>query len=101
MNDWCIALNKTMGLVSKNDLAGIGFAIANVFPILFSAALQRNPDHYNEVSGLMVMGISGGAFITFIVGLAADITGTQTGGLAVLLAVLVYLLITAFRMKKA
>lgn len=79
----------------------LGFTIANVFPILFSAALQRNPDHYNEVSGLMVMGISGGAFITFVVGLAADIAGTQTGGLTILLAVLVYLLITAFRMKKA
>ena len=79
----------------------LGFTIANVFPILFSAALQRNPDHYNEVSGLMVMGISGGAFITFVVGLAADIAGTQTGGLSILLAVLVYLLITAFRMKKA
>lgn len=79
----------------------LGFTIANVFPILFSAALQRNPDHYNEVSGLMVMGISGGAFITFVVGMAADITGTQTGGLTILLAVLVYLLLTAFRMKKA
>jgi FHS family L-fucose permease-like MFS transporter len=78
----------------------MGFTIANVFPILFSAAMQRKPDHYNEVSGLMVMGISGGAFITFIAGLTADIAGTQSGGLAVLLATLFYLLITAITMKK-
>jgi glucokinase len=31
LNDWCIALNKTMGLVSKNDLAGIGFAMPGPF----------------------------------------------------------------------
>lgn len=79
----------------------LGFTIANVFPILFAAAMQRMPDRYNEVSGLMVMGISGGAFITFMVGMAADLTGSQSGGLSVLLAVLMYLLITAFGMKKA
>lgn len=31
VKDWCIALNKTMGLVSKNDLAGIGFAMPGPF----------------------------------------------------------------------
>jgi MFS transporter, FHS family, L-fucose permease len=78
----------------------LGFTIANVFPIIFSAALHRKPDHYNEISGLLIMGVSGGAFITFIVGLVSDMSKTQTGGLVVLMITLVYLLITAFSMAK-
>jgi glucokinase len=31
LSDWCMALNHTMGLVSKNDLAGIGFAMPGPF----------------------------------------------------------------------
>lgn len=31
LSDWCMALNRTMGLVSKNDLAGIGFAMPGPF----------------------------------------------------------------------
>lgn len=79
----------------------LGFSIANVFPIIFSAALQHKPNNYNEVSGLLIMGVSGGAFITFIVGVASDAIGSQTGGLAVLLFTVVYLMFTAFRMKDA
>jgi FHS family L-fucose permease-like MFS transporter len=78
----------------------LGFTIANVFPIIFAAAMQRKPDHHNEVSGLLIMGVSGGAFITFVVGVISDLSGKQTGGLAVLLAVLMYLLVTAWSMKK-
>ncbi|MBN2273662.1 MAG: MFS transporter [Bacteroidales bacterium] len=78
----------------------LGFTIANVFPIIFAAAMQRRPAHYNEISGLLIMGVSGGAFITFIVGVISDLSGTQAGGLTVLLVVLLYLLVTALSMKK-
>lgn len=78
----------------------LGFALANVFPIVFGAALQHRPKYFNEISGLMIMGVSGGAFITFLVGVAADGSGSQVGGLVVLLASVVYLLFCAFSMKK-
>jgi MFS transporter, FHS family, L-fucose permease len=78
----------------------IGFAVANVFSIIFSAALLRKPERANEISGLMIMGVAGGAVIPPLMGVVSDAMG-QTGGLAVLLIAMVYLLVTAFSMKKA
>jgi fucose permease len=76
----------------------IGFSVANVFSIIFSAALQRLPNRANEISGLMIMGVAGGAVIPPLMGVVADTFG-QTGGMAVLLIAMVYLLLCALRMK--
>ncbi len=77
----------------------IGFAVANVFPIIFSAALKKEPEHANEISGLLIMGVAGGAIIPLLMGIASDSFG-QTGGMALLLPTLVYLLYNAFKMKE-
>ena len=53
----------------------LGFALANIFPILFAAALHRAPGHENEVSGLLIMGVSGGAILLPIMGLLGDAGG--------------------------
>ncbi|MBN2485990.1 MAG: MFS transporter [Bacteroidales bacterium] len=79
----------------------LGFSLANVFSIIFSAAIQRLPDRANEISGLMIMGVAGGAVFPFLMGLATDYSGTQSGGMLVLFAALVYLLFAAFRVKDA
>jgi fucose permease len=76
----------------------LGLAVANVFSVVFSAALQRNPGRANEISGLMIMGVAGGAIFPVIMGVVSDSVG-QTGGLVVLLAALGYLLFCAFTMK--
>jgi MFS transporter, FHS family, L-fucose permease len=78
----------------------MGFAVANVFSIIFSAALQKKPERANEISGLMIMGVAGGAVIPPLMGIVSDAMG-QTGGMAVLLVAMVYLLFSAFNMKKA
>lgn len=53
----------------------VGFAVANVFSIIFSAALQLKPERGNEISGLMIMGIAGGALIPPLMGVVSDIMG--------------------------
>lgn len=78
----------------------LGLTVANVFSIIFSAALQRKPERGNEISGLMIMGVAGGAVFPPIMGVASDAVG-QTGGLTVLLVALVYLFFCACSMKKA
>jgi MFS transporter, FHS family, L-fucose permease len=78
----------------------VGFAVANVFSIIFSAALQKKPERANEISGLMIMGVAGGAIVPPVMGIVSDSVG-QVGGLAVLLGALVYLLFCAYRMKTA
>lgn len=77
----------------------IGFAVANVFSIIFSAALKKMPNRANEISGLLIMGVAGGAFIPLIMGITSDSIG-QTGGIAILLVALVYLLFSSFKLKE-
>ncbi|GEP97014.1 MFS transporter [Chitinophaga cymbidii] len=67
-----------------------GFACANIFSILFSFALQRMPERSNEVSGLLIMGVSGGAIFPFLMGVASDAAGAQWGAVAVLLVCCLY-----------
>jgi fucose permease len=47
-------------------LAGLGFS--NIFPLLFSIAIDRMPDYANEVSGLIILAVSGGAVIPPLMG---------------------------------
>ncbi|MFZ4520864.1 MAG: MFS transporter [Bacteroidales bacterium] len=101
------AIAGMVSLLMLNDLWSIlflvfviGFAVANVFSIIFSAALLKKPERANEISGLMIMGVAGGAVIPPLMGVVSDSMG-QTGGMAVLLIAMVYLLATAFSMKKA
>jgi MFS transporter, FHS family, L-fucose permease len=78
----------------------LGFAVANVFSIIFSAALQKKPEMANEISGLMIMGVAGGAVIPPLMGVVSDNFG-QSGGLSLLLVAMAYLLFTGFRLKKS
>ncbi len=75
----------------------VGLLIANVFSIIFSVALKRLPERANEVSGLMVMGIAGGALMPMIMALISD-ASNQTFGFAVLLLAIIYLLFTSFKL---
>lgn len=76
----------------------LGLALANVFSIVFSAALKRAPERANEVSGLLIMGVAGGAVVPAIMGVVADSVG-QTGAMFCLLIGLAYLLYNAIKMQ--
>lgn len=75
--------------------AVVGFTVATVFSIIFSAALRHRPDKANEISGLMITGVFGGAVVSFLMGLASDAVGAQTGGVAVILICALFLLYCA------
>ena len=70
----------------------IGAGNSNVFSIIFSNALRSVPGKDNEISGLRIMGISGGALVPVIMGAASDATGSQTGAVLVLAVCIAYLL---------
>ena len=77
----------------------LGLTVANVFSIIFSAALKKKPERANEISGLLIMGVVGGAIIPLFMGIVSDSFG-QTGGMAVLLVALIYLLVNAYKLEK-
>ncbi|WP_243348350.1 MFS transporter [Parabacteroides sp. FAFU027] len=80
-------------------LAIIGFSIANVFSIIFAMAIQLHPDKGNEISGLMITGVFGGAVIPFIMGVASDAVCSQVGSVTVILLSAIYLLFCSFAVK--
>lgn len=76
--------------------AVIGLTIANVFAIIFGYALMHRPDKSNEISALMITGVSGGAIISIISGPISDAVGSQTGSVMVVMACVLYLVLCSF-----
>jgi fucose permease len=68
-----------------------GLAVANIFPLVFAITVEKYPARSNEISGLMMMAISGGAVIPLIIGWISDISNV-TFGMSILLICLFYLL---------
>lgn len=79
-------------------LAGAGNS--NIFSIIFSHALLYKPARSNEISGLMIMGITGGAIFPLLMGAASDALGNQNGAVMVLTVCVVYLLFLTNKLKK-
>jgi fucose permease len=93
----CIALS-VVGLFFASDLmllyvciALVGFGNSNIFPMILSKALQSMPERDNEVSGLMIMGITGGAIFPLLMGVSSDWLQSQTGAVIVLALLVGYL----------
>jgi len=78
-------------------LAGLGFA--NIFPLIFSITVDKMPERSNELSGLMVTAIVGGAILPPIMGFVADKTSVLIGFVVPLLAIL-YIFIIAIKSRK-
>lgn len=77
----------------------IGFACANVFSIIYSYALQKMPTRSNEISALLIMGVSGGAIILPLQGIFNDWMGL-TASLALLFACLLLIMVFSQKLKK-
>jgi fucose permease len=78
----------------------IGLAVANIWPLVFSIAVEKYPERSNEISGLMMMAISGGAVIPLLVGWVSDI-GSMVMGMSVLILCFFYLFaVSLYCLKK-
>ena len=74
----------------------IGLGFANIFPLIFSITVDRLPERANEISGLMITAIIGGAIVPIIFGGFADAFGLMAGFL-VPVACILYILIVSIR----
>ncbi|MFC2115031.1 sugar MFS transporter [Bacteroidota bacterium] len=77
----------------------IGLGIANIFPLVFSITVGKFPERANEISGLMMMAVSGGALIPIIMGLVTD-ASTVSWGMFVLAPCMVVILLAALNAAK-
>ena len=74
-------------------IALMGVGNGNPFSIIFSHAMAAVPAQKNEVSGLLIMGICGGAVFPMLMGAASDAAGSQSGAVLALSVGIVYLLV--------
>jgi fucose permease len=77
----------------------IGLAVANIWPLVFSIAVEKYPNRSNEISGLMMMAISGGAVIPLLVGWVSDLS-TVAFGMSILILCMVYLFVVSLTCLK-
>ena len=78
----------------------VGLGFANIFPLIFSMTVDALPERSNEISGLMVTAIIGGAFVPILFGVVADLAGLMAGFLVPGLC-MIYILLIANRTYKA
>ena len=80
-------------------IALVGFGNSNIFSITFAQALQHDPDHKNEISGLMIMGLFGGTIFPLAMGFLSDVMGTL-GAVLVMGVGALYLAAFTLKIKK-
>lgn len=81
-------------------VGAVGFFCSSIFSVIYSQAMKARPDKANEISGLMIMGVCGGAVIPPLMGVLADATGSQSGSIMVIAASLCFLTVSSFVLKK-
>ena len=79
-------------------IAVISLGVSNIFPLIFSITVEKYPTRANEISGLMMMAILGGAIIPFLIGYAMKMN--INGGVVVLFACIIYILLIALFLKE-
>ena len=78
----------------------IGLTASNIFPLIFTITVKKFPSRDNEISGLMIMAVSGGAFIPPIVGKFADAFGISASMYVFVACSLYLLFVSVYAFKK-
>ena len=79
-------------------ICGLGFS--NIFPLIFSITIDSMPEKENQLSGLMVTMIAGGAFLPMLMGVLADKIGIQQAFIIPLLSVGYLLFLALLNMRR-
>ena len=89
---WALVNNEYVNVVC---IGGVGFFASSIFAILYSLAMQHRPDKANQISGLMITAIAGGAVVTPVIGAITPMVGA-TAGIWVTMVCVAYLIYCAF-----
>jgi fucose permease len=69
----------------------IALGYSNLFAIIFSLALKHLPEKANEISSLLIVGVSGGVIATLL-GVVSDAFGTQWAAMAIIVCLWLYMI---------
>lgn len=87
-------------LLGKIFIFMAGLGSGNLFPLIFSITANKMPERVNEISGLMIMAVSGGAVIPLLVGFVSEKFGGPAS-IFVLIGCMVYILFAGLYARKA
>ena len=87
-----LILFSTTELIALIGIFIVGLGAGNLFPLVFSIAINKMPSRSNEISGLLTMAIVGGAIVPPILGMVNSATGV-VGGISVLIACFSYMFV--------
>ena len=96
----CAALTSKVPALALPSVIACGLGFANIWPLLFSITVERQPERGAELSGLMCMAIAGGAVLPILMGRMLD-TGFGSAAYAVPAASFLYLLALSMRGRGA
>jgi len=77
------------GILTATTLFALGYS--NLFAIIFSLALKHLPQKANEISSLLIVGVSGGILATLL-GVVSDAFGTQWAAIAIIAIIWLYMI---------
>lgn len=77
-----------------------GFGFSNIFPLIFALTVEKKPEYANEISGLIILAVSGGAVIPPITGILTDRFGV-TASIYVLIVCILYTAFTTYYLVKS
>jgi len=78
----------------------IGLAVANIWPLVFSITIGKFPERSNEISGLVMMAISGGAVIPLMIGWISDMSNVAIGMSLLVLCMIYLFIVSIYTLKK-
>jgi fucose permease len=96
-----LAVNELWAAYAGVVLFGLGYS--NLFGIIMANAIKHRPEKSNEISALLIMGVSGGGVLPPLMGVITDATGTQWAALLAIAVVWGYLfwLISKMYLRKS
>lgn len=80
-------------------IALTGLVSGNLFPLIFSLTLNRLPEKSNEISGLMIMAVVGGALIPPLMGYVQNFVSASTS-FVILMACAGYIYVSSLIYKR-
>ena len=87
-------------LIARISIFMVGLGAANIFPLIFTISLQKMPERSNEISGLMVMAISGGAILPPIMGMVSENWGVVASFFVIVTAFVYILCSSIYTLRK-
>lgn len=87
-------------MIARIAIFMAGLTSGNLFPLIFAVTLEKMPNRANEVSGLMIMAISGGALIPPLMGLLSANVGLMASLMVLVICMLYIVGASIYTFKK-